>query len=226
MGRSHAALRRGRAGCRTREDAALWSPCRPLVCTVIIAPTLHRCSHACFGLEEFESAKEAFEQAAALEPAKRIHKQWVEMCKAQLGEELAPPLPLPHSPPSAPAASAVEARSGAASSSQSGDAKGITLSGDDLKRFLAQEQLKVRAQEAQRARKEQEAADTTAQPKHVTVDDPEFSKYWGTSLSSAIVATLPDKPSGKYRHQWFQVRGCGWGADGVGLGVPLVLGRC
>ncbi|GAB4820816.1 hypothetical protein N2152v2_007862 [Parachlorella kessleri] len=43
---------------------------------------------ALFNLEEFESAKDAFEHASALEPQKRIHKEWVKMCQVKLGEEL------------------------------------------------------------------------------------------------------------------------------------------
>jgi hypothetical protein len=48
-------------------------------------PTL--CSTACYNLDEFESAMEAFETASALEPTKIIHKTWVNMCKVQLGGE-------------------------------------------------------------------------------------------------------------------------------------------
>jgi hypothetical protein len=47
------------------------------------------CRYALFQLEEYESAKEEFEAASALEPGKRIHQDWARMCRAQLGGEAA-----------------------------------------------------------------------------------------------------------------------------------------
>ena len=47
------------------------------------------CRHACFNLEEYESAQEAFEAASQLEPGKQIHKTWVDMCRVRLGGERA-----------------------------------------------------------------------------------------------------------------------------------------
>ena len=46
-------------------------------------------SLAYFHLDEFESALDAFESARALEPAKRIHAQWADMCRVQLGGAVA-----------------------------------------------------------------------------------------------------------------------------------------
>lgn len=44
---------------------------------------------ALFSLEEYEGAKEAFERTAVLEPTKRIHRTWVQMCQGKLGGESA-----------------------------------------------------------------------------------------------------------------------------------------
>ena len=44
-------------------------------------------SLAYYHLEEFESALDAFQAAADLEPTKMIHKSWLNMCRVQLGGE-------------------------------------------------------------------------------------------------------------------------------------------
>lgn len=43
---------------------------------------------ALHALDEFESAKEAFEMAAVLEPTRKVHKNWINMCLVGMGEEL------------------------------------------------------------------------------------------------------------------------------------------
>ena len=43
---------------------------------------------ALYNLEEYESAKEAFEMASVLEPTRKIHKNWLNMCKVALGQEV------------------------------------------------------------------------------------------------------------------------------------------
>jgi len=43
---------------------------------------------ALYNLEEYESAKEAFDMACVLEPARKIHKNWLNMCKVALGQEV------------------------------------------------------------------------------------------------------------------------------------------
>lgn len=50
-------------------------------------PTPHCRSLAYYNLEEFESAVDAFQAAADLEPDKMIHKSWLNMCRVQLGGE-------------------------------------------------------------------------------------------------------------------------------------------
>lgn len=45
------------------------------------------CSLACYHLEEYESALDAFQEACTLEPSKNIHRQWLNMCRVQLGGE-------------------------------------------------------------------------------------------------------------------------------------------
>lgn len=44
---------------------------------------------ALHALEEYESAKEAFEMASVLEPSKKVYKNWIGMCQVAMGEELA-----------------------------------------------------------------------------------------------------------------------------------------
>ena len=39
-------------------------------------------------LDEFESAKESFEMASVLEPTRKIHRTWVNMCNVALGQEM------------------------------------------------------------------------------------------------------------------------------------------
>ena len=56
----------------------------PVLCCLLAAALTHR-RHACYALEEFESAQDAFEAASQLEPSKTIHKTWVNMCKVQMG---------------------------------------------------------------------------------------------------------------------------------------------
>lgn len=51
------------------------------------------CSLACYHLEEYESALDAFQQACTLEPSKNIHRQWLNMCRVQLGGEPMRPNP-------------------------------------------------------------------------------------------------------------------------------------
>lgn len=70
-----------------QPEPAGWlrSPCcPPCTCCRLACPSR---SLACYHLEEFESAMDAFEAAAALEPGKGIHRQWINMCKVQLGGE-------------------------------------------------------------------------------------------------------------------------------------------
>ena len=43
---------------------------------------------AFFKLEEFESAKEAFEMASVLEPHRKVHRVWIDQCRAAIGEDL------------------------------------------------------------------------------------------------------------------------------------------
>ncbi|KAG7672686.1 hypothetical protein Ndes2526B_g08785 [Nannochloris sp. 'desiccata'] len=43
---------------------------------------------ALYDLEEYESAKEAFDMACVLEPARKIYENWLNMCKVALGQEV------------------------------------------------------------------------------------------------------------------------------------------
>ncbi|KAI7844970.1 hypothetical protein COHA_001337 [Chlorella ohadii] len=170
---------------------------------------------AYYNLEEFESAVDAFQAAADLEPDKMIHKSWLNMCRVQLGEE---PEPAPVRQAAPPAAPLDEGPSTSSAGSASSGKGGITLQGDELKAFLARAQAGGGLQAALGGggggagrpgvpppRFEEVEEEGTAQPRHATVDDPEFSKYWKAPVAAAVAATIPDKPPGsKYRHQWFQ----------------------
>lgn len=60
-------------------------------CHVDLVLLLHPTARlACYYLEEFESALDAFEAAAALEPGKSIHTTWANMCRVQMGGGWAP----------------------------------------------------------------------------------------------------------------------------------------
>ncbi|PSC71613.1 SGT1 A [Micractinium conductrix] len=164
---------------------------------------------ACYHLEEFESAMDAFEAAAALEPGKGIHRQWINMCKVQLGEELPPPPTRSYEPPAPAAAPASDAALPGSSSGGGADGKGgISLSGEQLQAFLraAQSgQLPAALGGAGAGAPPAEEEVGSDKPTHATADDPEFSKYWKAPITAAVAAGLPDKPAGvKYRHQWFQ----------------------
>ena len=54
-----------------------------------LAPAHAELGRALYALDEYESAKESFEMACVLEPTRKIHKNWVNMCKVGLGQELA-----------------------------------------------------------------------------------------------------------------------------------------
>jgi suppressor of G2 allele of SKP1 len=60
----------------------------------------HELGRALHALEEFESARAAFDAAAALEPARKAHRAWGDMCRRALGEKL--PEPAGASAPAAP----------------------------------------------------------------------------------------------------------------------------
>ncbi|KAL6774566.1 SGTA1 [Auxenochlorella protothecoides x Auxenochlorella symbiontica] len=51
---------------------------------------LHVKGQALFAEGDFCAALQAFEQLMVLEPAKRVYKQWVGMCRVRLGEKIAP----------------------------------------------------------------------------------------------------------------------------------------
>lgn len=181
------------------------------------------CRNACYNLEEFESAMDAFEAAAALEPTKSIHKTWVNMCKVQLGgerelpsagscyewpvavclrahavaslawlraEQLPPtpinihPGPVGEAPPEERASTSGSGQPGAG-----GGAGTITLQGDQLQAFLAQSQQGKLAAAlgggggAGGAPREAPEEPGSERPTHVTVDDPEFSKYWKAPIA-------------------------------------------
>ncbi|KAL4858418.1 Protein SGT1 A [Chlorella vulgaris] len=171
---------------------------------------------ACYHLEEYESAMDAFEAAAALEPSKKIHKTWVDMCRVQMGETL-PPTPMPpgygagagplQQEDGPPSSSSASLPAGSAASDAAGG-KGITLAGDELQAFLAQARQGGLAQAmgGQRGPPPEAAEEPGSEvPTHATADDPEFSKYWRSPAAASLAAALPDKPAGaKYRHQWFQ----------------------
>ncbi|PRW56670.1 phosphatase SGT1a [Chlorella sorokiniana] len=173
---------------------------------------------AYYNLEEFESALDAFQAAADLEPDKMIHKSWLNMCRVQLGEEPEAAPVRQAEPPAAPLEEK-PSTSGASASSSGGKGGGITLQGDELKAFLARAQASGGLQAAlggaggagrpgvlpPQFEEVAEEEEGTAQPKNATVDDPEFSKYWKAPIAAAVAAAIPDKPVGsKYRHQWFQ----------------------
>ena len=112
-------------------------------------------------------------------------------------------------PPADEAAGAAGAEGAAGGSGGGGDGRGISLSGDELKAFLAKikagggggggggtglppqlEQLVAQQQQQQRRQQEEEAEAGSQQPKAATVDDPEFAKYWKAPVAGRRV--LPD----------------------------------
>lgn len=72
--------------CHGRHGARSW---RTLPTALPACQHPHPCSLAYYNLEEFESALDAFQAAADLEPDKMIHKSWLNMCRVQLGGERA-----------------------------------------------------------------------------------------------------------------------------------------
>lgn len=102
--------------------------------------------------------------------------------------------------PPTPAVGEGPSTSGAAASS-GGKGGGITLQGDELKAFLAHTQagggLQAALGGAGRAGvpppqfEEVAEEEGTAQPKHATVDDPEFSKYWKAPIAGGRVQLHP-----------------------------------
>jgi suppressor of G2 allele of SKP1 len=126
---------------------------------------------ALYNLEEYESAKEAFEMASVLEPVRKIHKNWLNMCKVALGQEVQQ-----------------ESISQAMEAQQAQQAQIETLNAASSAADVA-------------------TTTTTASkaPTAVTIDDPEFAKYW-RAPAAAAAAELDAAVAGgrKYRHQWFQ----------------------
>lgn len=164
---------------------------------------------ACYHLDEFESAMDAFEAASALEPAKNIHKQWVNMCRVQLGEEPEQPPTRPHQPAAPPTTAGDEGASTSGAGASSSDGKGgINLQGEQLQAFLraAQAGQLPAALGGAGGRPPPVIEEVGSEkPTHVTIDDPEFNKYWKAPVSAAVAGSIPEKPVGsKYRHQWFQ----------------------
>ena len=51
---------------------------------VLLSTHCFVCRVACFNLDEFESAKEAFETALALDPKASSYKTWIRKCDAEL----------------------------------------------------------------------------------------------------------------------------------------------
>lgn len=74
--------------CHGRHGARSWRTSAPTVLPACQHP--HPYSLAYYNLEEFESALDAFQAAADLEPDKMIHKSWLNMCRVQLGGKRAP----------------------------------------------------------------------------------------------------------------------------------------
>lgn len=117
---------------------------------------------ALHALEEYEAAKEAFEMASVLEPTRKFHKSWIDMCRVALGMEPAQ------------------------SKGHAADA-GATLKAQPT---------------STAAPKNGPSVPSTA----VTIDDPEYAKYWKAPISAAAAANLDalQASARKYRHQWFQ----------------------
>jgi hypothetical protein len=67
--------------------------------------------------------------------------------------------------------------------------QGITLTGDELKAFLAQ--AKAGSVGSLQPPPEAEDEPGTEKPKAVTVDDPEFSKYWKAPVAGAGWGSMP-----------------------------------
>ncbi|KAK2076611.1 hypothetical protein QBZ16_005371 [Prototheca wickerhamii] len=59
-----------------------------------------------FALGDFGAAREAYERLSELEPGKRVHRQWVDMCRVRSGEEL--PLAEPQAAAAPPRAAPAE----------------------------------------------------------------------------------------------------------------------
>ncbi|KAL4443787.1 hypothetical protein ABPG75_011524 [Micractinium tetrahymenae] len=166
---------------------------------------------ACYHLEEYESALDAFQEACNLEPSKNIHRQWLNMCRVQLGEDPEQPVRKYDAPPAAPEPAA--ANEGPSTSSGSTGGGGINLQGEQLQAFLRAAQAGqlpaalggAAGPGGRPAPVIEEIEEGSEKPLHVTVDDPEFSKYWKAPIAASVAASIPDKPAGaKYRHQWFQ----------------------
>lgn len=62
---------------------------------------------ACFNIDEFETAKDAFEKGYAIEPANAQFKTWIRKCDAELEEEEEDSGPPPAVPAARPAPAAV-----------------------------------------------------------------------------------------------------------------------
>lgn len=126
-----------------------------------LAAAHHEKGQALWALGEYESAKEAFQAAAVLEPTKRNHGEWVKMCQVKMGGEL---------PQESAASLFGRLGGGGAASAPAAPAP---------------------------------SAPAPAPKLAATVDDPEFTKYWGRPLLAP--PGLVEAPVGvKYRHQWFQ----------------------
>lgn len=106
---------------------------------------------ALHALEEYESAKEAFEMASVLEPSKKVYKNWIGMCQVALGEQ-----------PS-----------------------------------LEEDQIVTATEIPQ---KSSDKTDLT----RVTIDEPEYAKYWNSQLKVPAQTVLDAPNPQTYRHQWFQ----------------------
>ena len=150
------------------------------------------------------------------------------LCAARPAEEPeAPPArPAAPLPDDAPSTSGAGGSSGAGGGG-SGAGGGITLQGDELKAFLAQAQagggLGAALGGAGRRPgggppqlEELPAEEGSAQPRHATVDDPEFSKYWkapiggGCARAAAVVG----------RGRWTAAVVAACGAAGMLRGPP------
>jgi len=119
-----------------------------------------------FDMEEFESAKESYEMAAALEPTRKRYSVWVDMCSRALGLEIEPPKPDPTS-------RASSRELGAGSHTVHGPAPTMP---------------------------------STPAATSVSIDDPEYAKYWKAPVLLPQAATTTPASGGglKYRCQWFQ----------------------
>jgi suppressor of G2 allele of SKP1 len=129
---------------------------------------------ALYNLEEYESAKEAFDMACVLEPARKIHKNWLNMCKVALGQEVQ----------QEPLSQAMEAHQ-----AQQEQIENLNAGSYGTSTAKAAEKSASKA------------------PTAVTIDDPEFAKYWRAPAAAAaaeVDAAVSGSSGRKYRHQWFQ----------------------